>query len=60
MAHHKRKRARKQTVGCPCCHIPKDNSKERTKPKDLEVRGERIPVNYDPIARRQNIVFFNG
>ncbi len=34
MAHHKRKRARKQTVGCPCCHIPKDNSAARTKPKD--------------------------
>ncbi len=30
----KRKRSRKQTVGCPCCRIPKNNSAERTKPKD--------------------------
>lgn len=36
----KRKRARKQTVGCPCCHIPKNNSAERTKPKDREIGSD--------------------
>ncbi len=46
MAHHKRKRARKQTVGCPCCHIPKDNSAARTKPKDrlVDERPQRIVI----------------
>lgn len=41
MAHHKRKKPRKQSVACSCCHILKNNSKARTKPKDREVRGER-------------------
>ncbi len=34
MANFKRKRSRKQTVGCACCHILKNNSASRTKPKD--------------------------
>ncbi len=68
--NHKRKRARRQTVGCPCCHIPKNNSAERTKPKDrlsgeelAEQRGRNkitnYPVNHDPIVRAPNIVW-NG
>lgn len=67
----KRKRARKQTVGCPCCHIPKDNSAERTKPKDRltpeEIAIQRglnkitnYPVNHDPIERKPNILTWDG
>lgn len=40
MAHFKRKRSRKQTVGCQCCHILKNNSAERTKPKDRQTAEE--------------------
>ncbi len=35
--NHKRKRPRKQSVGCPCCRILKNNSAARTRPKDREI-----------------------
>lgn len=41
MAHHKRKRSRRQTVGCPCCSIMKDNSAKRTRPRDRPEEPER-------------------
>ncbi len=39
----RRKRPKKGSVGCRCCHILRNNSEARTKPKDRYVDEETTP-----------------